>query len=129
MDTKDQDTELDSSGVMLPDSTMVPPDPELLELSNTAPASAAMAAIPGKQAAVKSPTPLQESLRRLRRDTRAMISIGVIVLFVLIAIIGPAIYQHIGATYTNPISGASVGPDQYHNPFHQELGHTDEFIS
>ena len=33
MDTKDQNTELASSEVMLPDSTVLPPGPELADLT------------------------------------------------------------------------------------------------
>src|SRR5262249_53463110 len=86
-----------SPEVMLPD--MVPPPVDLLDGSTDATASS----VPGEVIAVaiageqkKSPTPLQESLRRLRRDKRAMISLIVIVLFILIPIFGPLIYQHIG---------------------------------
>lgn len=71
------------------------------------------------------PSPMQESLRRLRRDKRAMASIIVIVLFILIPLIGPTIYQHIGGPYHSPING-TVMPDAYHNPIHQELDRQDE---
>ncbi|GHO42403.1 ABC transporter permease [Ktedonospora formicarum] len=73
----------------------------------------------------KPPTPLQDSLRRLRRDKRAMISLGIILFFVLIAIIGPSIYQHIGGEYNSPING-KVSPDVYHSFSHQELNRLDE---
>lgn len=70
-------------------------------------------------------TPFQESLRRLSRDKRAMLSIGVIFLFVLIALIGPFIYRHIGGTYQSPTAG-NIGPDLYHSFDHQELTRQDE---
>ena len=84
--------------------------------------------VQGGQVPQKSQTPLQESLHRLRRDKRAMFSLGVIVFFVIIPIIGPFIYQHIGGTYNSTLNGA-IGPSLYHNPFHQELDRQDEFIS
>jgi len=71
------------------------------------------------------PTPMQDSLRRLRRDKRAMASMIVIALFILIPIIGPTIYQHIGGPYHSLING-TVMPSVYHNPFHQELDRQDE---
>ena len=86
-----------------------------------------IAALPG-QKPKKSPTPLQESLRRLRRDKRAMVSLGLIILFILIPIFGPIIYQHVGGTYTSAFSG-NIGPNVYHSPFHQELDRQDELFS
>ena len=73
----------------------------------------------------KTPTPLQDSLRRLRRDVRAMVSIGVIGLFVLLAVIGPPIYQHIGPVYNSPLNGP-VPSTVYHSFSHQELTRQDE---
>ncbi len=67
-------------------------------------------------------------LGRFRRDKRAMVSLGVIVFFIVLAIFGPPIYQHIGGTYQSAING-TVGPALYHNPFHQELANQDNFIS
>lgn len=81
-----------------------------------------------QQKKVKSPTPLQDSLRRLRQDKRAMASLIVILLFILIPLIGPPIYQHIGDIYQSTLNGP-VGPTVYHSPFHQELDRQDEFIS
>jgi oligopeptide transport system permease protein len=131
MDTKDKDFELASPGVMMPDSTMSP----LLIENDTLNGNATqvvgpddgLVVLPG-QKPKKSPTPLQESLRRVRRDKRAMISLGVIILFILIPIFGPIIYQHIGGTYNSTLSG-SIGPSLYHNPFHQELDRQDELFS
>src|SRR5712691_11365303 len=129
MDTQDKNPELASPGVMLPD--MVPPPVDLLDVPN----DAAVSIVPGEVIAVpsdlkpkKSPTPLQESLRRLRRDKRAMLSLSVIALFILIPIFGPLIYQHIGGPYQSILNG-QIGPGVYHNPFHQELDRQDEFIS
>ena len=111
MDTKDQQSESVSPGVMLPDTTLVPtiltPD------TGTYP-------IDGDQKK-KSTSPLQDSLRRLRRDKRAMVSIGVIVFFIVLALIGPPIYQHVGGPYQSSVNGV-VGPSQYHSFSYEELG-------
>ncbi len=133
MDTKDKDFELASPGVMQPDSSMSP-----LLIENETQTLNGYAA-PGVEAGdgqvilpdqkpKKAPTPLQESLRRLRRDKRAMVSLGVIILFILIPILGPTIYQHIGASYNSTFSG-KIGPSLYHNPFHGELDREDELFS
>src|SRR5579859_4950245 len=130
MDTKDRDSELASPGVMTPDSTMQP----LLTANDTLNGTAIhtvgadeeITALPGLKPK-RSQTPFQESMRRLRRDKRAMVSLGVIILFILIPIFGPFIYQHIGAPYQGNFG--VIGPDQYHNPFHLESDRGDEFIS
>jgi len=79
----------------------------------------------GEQKTKPPAMPSQESLQRLRRDRRAMLSIGVILLFVLIALVGPPIYQRIGGSYNSPTAGP-IGPDTYHNFEHQELTRQDE---
>jgi oligopeptide transport system permease protein len=133
MDTKDKDSEFASPGVMFPDTTM---EPLAMELVGGTAEGATSTIVPGAVEVTpeglkpkKSPTPLQESLRRLRRDKRAMISLGVIALFILIPIFGPIIYQHIGSPYTSSICGCKIGPEVYHNPFHQELDRQDELFS
>ena len=76
----------------------------------------------------KSLTPFQQSIRRFLRDKRAVISLGIIVFLILLAIVGPPIYQHIGTPYIND-AGQSVGPEVYHNPFRHDLDFEDEPIS
>src|SRR5436190_2885698 len=130
MDTKDQkqEFELTSPGIMHPDTTM---GPGLLEMSNagTAAVTPEEVTVPkGKQEPKKSTTPLQDSLRRLRRDKRAMVSLGIIVLFIVVPLIGPVILQAVGCTYQSTLNGP-ISPQLYHNPFHQELDRQDEFIS
>src|SRR6266851_4552228 len=127
MDTKDKEPELTAPGVMLPDTGLVPPPPDLLDLAygSAGTAVATLPAVQGGQKPQKSPTPLQDSLRRLRRDMRAMISIGVIVLFVLIAIVGPLIYQHSGGVYQSEQNGP-VPASVYHTYSHEELIRQDE---
>jgi oligopeptide transport system permease protein len=131
MDTKDKDFEFASPSVMMPDSAMSPLliEKETLngQVAQVVAPEEGQVVLPG-QKPKKSPTPIQESLRRLRRDKRAMISLGVIILFILIPIFGPLIYQHIGAPYTSTFNG-KIGPALYHNPFHQELDRQDELFS
>src|SRR5205823_11194427 len=42
-----------------------------------------------------------------------------------IPLVGPTIYQHIGASYQSDLNGI-LSPQVYHNPFHQELNRQDE---
>ena len=128
MDTKDKDSERYATGFMTPDTTA---DPALLEVPSEMTAidtADGTVTATGKEPKKKPVTPLQDSLRRLRRDKRAMTSLGVIILFILLPLFGPFIYQHIGGTYNSTFFG-NIGPSQYHNPFHQELDRQDEFIS
>jgi ABC-type dipeptide/oligopeptide/nickel transport system permease subunit len=79
---------------------------------------------PGKK--VKKPlSPFQESLQRFRRDIRAMISLGVLIFLVLLALIGPPIYKQIGASYASDLSG-QIGPSIYHSYDHQELSQKNQ---
>lgn len=75
-----------------------------------------------------SVSPLRESLQRFRRDTRAMVCLGIIFLLIFIAIFGPLIYQHIGGPYQSTLNG-TVGPDQYHSFGHEEIDRLDELPS
>lgn len=70
----------------------------------------------------------RESWRLFRRDKRAMISLYLLLFFVFVALFGPLIYQHIGAPYQSALNGV-VPASMYHDPYHQELEHQDEFIS
>src|SRR5581483_5198762 len=126
MDTQDQNTEISSPGVMLPDSTMLPTDPAVADLTDGA--TVTTAPPPGAQEPKKSPTPFQDSVRRLRHDVRAMVSISIIVLFIVVALIGPTIYQHIGGIYHSTFNGP-IGPGVYHTYDHQELDRLDELPS
>lgn len=118
MDTrKDQRPEF-ASGAMIPESVA----PEMVGMDQAA-------GIPIEVAKKKPTSPLQDSLRRLRRDKRAMISLGVIVFFILLAIFGPPIYQHIGGNYTSAVNGAVYGPSDYHGYAHEELNRLNEMPS
>ncbi|QBD82134.1 ABC transporter permease [Ktedonosporobacter rubrisoli] len=128
MDTQDKNTGV---GVPRPisDGSRLSEEPELLGLAENTILTAPSDEISPEKEPKKSPTPFQESMKRLMRDKRAVASIALIVFFILLAIFGPPIYQHIGSPYQSPISGATVGPDKYHNPFYQELDQQDQFIS
>lgn len=134
MNMKDKDFELASPGVIQPDTSMSPllTENEVLngDVATMMQQPEELGILPG-QKPKKSPTPLQESLRRLRRDKRAMVSVGVIVFFILLPIFGPFIYQHIGGPYNSPLTGTigPGGPNGYHNPFHQELDRENELFS
>ncbi len=125
MDTRDRNTDPVAQGAMVPDSTMRPVDPLMAGAMGT---SLLTEEVDPQGEPEKSATPLQESLRRFRRDTRTVVSAGIIVFFVILAIIGPPIYQHIGGNYQSAING-TVPSTVYHNPFHQELENQDQFIS
>ncbi len=130
MDTRDRNTEPTAQEAMLPNASSLSSDPLLEDLAQNTSATtqSEQTATTLDQKKAKVTTPLQESLGRFRRDKRAMVSLGVIVFFVLLAIFGPPIYEHIGSTYQSAING-TVGPALYHNPFHQELDNQDTFIN
>jgi oligopeptide transport system permease protein len=132
MDTRDKNQEVAAESFMVPDSGMSQAvfDPKLALLTDsdlsTTLGENELGDLQVKKK--KSPTPFQESMRRLRRDKRAMICFGILVFFVLLAIFGPPIYQRIGGTYQSVING-QVGPDVYHTYYHQELNRQDELPS
>ncbi|GHO85168.1 ABC transporter permease [Dictyobacter formicarum] len=105
-------------GVMAPDNTVKPMEPEM------EPMAASTTDGPQKPDK-KHATPFQESFRRFRRDKKAMISLGVIVFLIVLAIVGPPIYQHIGGIYNSTTNGP-IGPDQYHNFGHAEVDRVTE---
>ncbi len=132
MDIRDKNQERAAESFMTPDSGMsqAPIDMDFAVLTDSDLATTlGENELQDLQEPQKKPaTPFQESMRRLRRDKRAMASVGVIVFFVLLAIFGPFIYQHIGGIYLSPISGP-IGPQVYHTFYHQELNRQDELPS
>ncbi|HEY1350360.1 MAG TPA: ABC transporter permease [Ktedonobacteraceae bacterium] len=118
MDTRKDPQQPTAPGAMFSPSL----DPEMLSLDQ-----AAGLPIPGGGTTARKPSsPLQDSFRRLRRDLRAMVSLGIILFFVLIALVGPPIYQHIGGSYLSNVNGLTLAPSDYHNYFHEELDRQDE---
>jgi oligopeptide transport system permease protein len=132
MDIRDKNQERAAEGFMTPDSGMsqAPFDMDFAVLTDGDLATTlGENELQDLQEQQKKPaTPFQESMRSLRRDKRAVASVGVIVFFVLLAIFGPFIYQHIGGIYLSPISGP-IGPQVYHTFYHQELNRQDELPS
>ncbi|HEX4714058.1 MAG TPA: ABC transporter permease [Ktedonobacteraceae bacterium] len=112
---KDQGREYAQGAMMSPN-----PEPEMITMDEAV-------GIPMPGGPTKRPvSPLQESLARLRRDTRAMISIGVLAFLVLVALIGPSIYTHIGAPFVSSVTNQSIGPQDYHGYTHEELENQDQ---
>ena len=129
MDTKDKNQEITGHEYMPPDSVVSPlqldPDLTVLAENDLATALSENELKDLAEKKEKPATPLQDSLRRLRRDKRAMASIGVIGFLVLLAIFGPFIYQHIGGPYDSALNG-TISPQVYHSYYHQELDRQDE---
>jgi oligopeptide transport system permease protein len=73
-------------------------------------------------------SPFQRALKLLLHDRRALFSLSVLFLFIAIALFGPPIYQHIGATYPSDLTGP-IGPTVYHQYAHSELSQQDELPS
>ncbi|GLV59036.1 glutathione ABC transporter permease GsiD [Dictyobacter sp. S3.2.2.5] len=74
----------------------------------------------------KSPTPFQESMRRLRRDKRAMFCLGVIILYILIAIFGTPIYKLAGPGYKSNMTNTVIPASVYRDFTHQEADRKHE---
>ena len=96
MDIRDKNQELTGEGYMAPDSGMSPIqfDPGFALLTdNELATTLSENELKELQDKKKKPaTPFQDSMRRLRRDKRAMASVGIIAFFVLLAIFGLFIY-------------------------------------
>src|SRR5436305_9484960 len=79
---------------------------------NIASSETALSTLPMKTEK-ESLSPLREAMLRFRHNMRAMISLGMLVLMVLLAIVGPSIYKHIGGTYQADLGG-TISPATYH---------------
>ncbi|GCE27997.1 glutathione transport system permease protein GsiD [Dictyobacter alpinus] len=131
MDSSNRNNETNASGFIAPTSNSVEPEFELSTTpghENVAPlAEDALITDSEPVAKAKKPrTPFQESLSRFRRDKRAMTSLIIIVLMIVIAVFGPFIYHHIGGPYKGDLSTKIIGPDLYHTFDHQELDRAHE---
>ncbi|WP_218104017.1 ABC transporter permease [Thermogemmatispora onikobensis] len=128
MDAQHRPSEAGGESFVMPDAGLQPPPAELLELAAGVSEAPPSAIPPGEEEAQqerRAPSPLRESLRRLRRDKRAMVSLGLIIFFVLVAFFGPPIYQRIGGVYQSPQNGP-VPASVYHSYYHEELIRQDE---
>jgi len=120
MDTqKDQSREV-AQGAMIPPSL----EPEMVSMDE-----AAGIPMPVESRKQEGLSPLKEAVQRLRKDKRAAVSLSIVLFFVLIAIIGPPIYQRIGGSYFSEIDQKAYGPQDYHNYTHQELDRQNELPS
>lgn len=68
-------------------------------------------------------------LGRLRRKKRALFGLGMLLCFVVLALAGPPVYQHLGAPYTSHIDGVMYGPQDYHNYARAEIDRLNEMPS
>lgn len=108
-----------ATDAILPDDTR----PGMSVLEHTG----GISVVPGKPK--KPVTPLREALSRLRQDKRALASLGMILFFVLFAVIGPPIYQRIGGPYKSGVNDIIYGPQDYHTYDHEELDRLHELPS
>jgi len=123
MNTQDNNPEIDTPGSMLPSTGSVPPPPEFAVGAAAIPMADEVTAEAGGAKTVvteKPTTPFGDSVKRLGRDVRAMASLGLILLFIIIAVLGPVMYQHIGSPYTSIVNG-KVEASAYHSFTFQEL--------
>jgi peptide/nickel transport system permease protein len=119
MDEQEEQKQEIADAEIQPLAMIPPPSAGALEIMNDEKISN-LAAATKTDSPAKPLTPTQDSLRRLRKDTRSMVSLGVIVLFILIALIGPIIYQHIGGPYQSVSSDKTIYASEYHGFAHQE---------
>lgn len=74
----------------------------------------------------QSISPAQQSLHRFLRDTRAVISLVIIVFVIVGSFVFPPFYRHIGPSMLGGTSGKQqITPQQYHSPSWQELERSD----
>jgi peptide/nickel transport system permease protein len=74
----------------------------------------------------QSLSPLQASLRRLGRDRRAMLCLGIILFIVVASYVAPYFYTHVGGTILGGLTQTTPeGPDRYHSFTWQELALLD----
>ncbi len=121
MDTRSDQSQEISDGAMMPKSAN--PDMATLgEVSGTPILTEGASSIPPA-------SPTRESFQRLFRDKRSILSIGIIAFFILLALIGPIIYEHIGGPYVSDINSVTYGPQDYHSFSHEELDRQNELPS
>lgn len=134
MDTKDQmdatrRSQFNAPDTMMPDTGAIPISPDITDPAQSMDL-ATPAAVDERKLQKPPVSPFRESLQRLRRDKRAMVSIGIIGFFILVAIFGPFIYQHIDApSYTSHVDSQTYPATVYRNYYHGELDRQDELPS
>lgn len=120
MDTRKEHNQDIATNAMIPNSL----EPDMLIMDQ-----AAGIPMPNDNKSKPPTSPLRESLDRLRRDKRAIVSLGIILFFILLALFGPPIYQHIGGSYVSNVNSITYGPQDYHNFAHEELDRLNELPS
>jgi ABC-type dipeptide/oligopeptide/nickel transport system permease subunit len=71
-------------------------------------------------------SPFRLSMRRLRRNKRAMISLAIVLFMIIGSFVFPPIYLHLGPTISGGPAGLDkVSPSQYHNYTNQQLLYID----
>jgi ABC-type dipeptide/oligopeptide/nickel transport system permease subunit len=123
MDTQDQRPEIASHEILAPATGVGSSLPETSKTLTTPEEPTPESSNPEQEKL--PPTPFQESLGRLWHDKRAVISLGVIAFFVLLALIGPPIYQHIGEQMKSDLIGM-IGPNTYHLPDQGQASQHDQ---
>jgi len=124
MDTSDKEPEVVAKDISN-DNAGIIAAPDFLDLQGLPAPSESTLETQTDRKAKKPLSPSQESMRRFRRDTRAMISVGALIFLVLLAIAGPPIYKHFGGTYLSDF-GTPIGPAIYHSYDHQELSNQNQ---
>ncbi len=127
MDTSDKEPEVVAKDTkdICNDNAGIIAAPDFLDLKGLPAPSESTLETQTDRKAKKPLSPFQESMRRFRRDTRALISVGALIFLVLLAIAGPPIYKYIGGTYLSDF-GAPIGPAIYHSYDHQELSNQNQ---
>jgi peptide/nickel transport system permease protein len=78
----------------------------------------------------QSLSPIQASLRRLGRDRRAMIFLGLVLVIIVLSYVFPLVYVHMGPNIQGGATGLdTLTPMQYHNYVYGDLSRPDAPIS
>lgn len=78
----------------------------------------------------QSLSPIQASLRRLGRDRRAMVFLGLVLIIIVLSYVFPLVYVHMGSNIQGGATGLdTVTPMQYHNYVYGDLSRPDAPIS
>ena len=120
MDKQEKDFDAAPSELLIPTEDITPPAAGVVRTPSPE--------IEGVREAPRSLSPFQESLKRLKRDKRAIICVGTLLFLIVLAIVGPPIYQRIGGIYPSDLEGP-IGPGVYHQYYHQELSQQDQLPS
>lgn len=111
---------------ILPGGAMNPQSVNIAETRDPAsPPVGPNTSMPVQKTRTETITPYRAAFNRFKRDKRAIVSVGVLFFFVLLAIFGPLIYLHIGSPIQSDLAG-TISPTEYHQYYHQELSRQDQ---